>query len=129
MAGPTDESAAKSRKIKDQAMKILRETRAKIDPHLLSAMKEKFSAMAPGMVEAAKAPAQPATKPTAQPPLPKNSARGAAAMYSQTAQTTTETAKPAKPTAADTAEPVDRQKVAQIVMEYMKLREESKTRH
>ena len=101
-------------------MKILRETRAKIDPNLLSAMKEKLSAMAPGMLETPST-----TKPADQVSIvPKNSARGAAALYSQTAQKTTA----AKPAGED-AEPVDRQKVAQIVMEYMKLREESKTRH
>lgn len=104
-------------------MKILRETRAKIDPHLLSAMKERFSSMVPGADPNMPLSAKPA--PDVKPAAPKASAKGAAALYAQTAQASV--APPSEPD--NKTEPVDRQKVAQIVMEYMKLREESKTRH
>lgn len=126
MADPTDESAAKSRKIKDQAMKILRETRAKIDPQLLSAMKERFSSFVPGADPNMPLSSKPVeTPPAAKPAMPKTSPKSAAALYSQMAQV----AVPPLKAEDNKMEPVDRQKVAQIVMEYMKLRQDSKTKH
>jgi hypothetical protein len=140
MTGPTDDSAEKSRKIKAQAMKILRETRAKIDPQLLSAMKERFSAMVPGydadMPLSSKTPATQSKQPPAQKTVPpKASAAVGAALYSQSAKVAKPEpdvkakALPEKEYEDGDMVPVDRQKVAQIVMEYMKLREGSKTRH
>jgi hypothetical protein len=79
-----------SRILRERAMKTMRETRAKIDPRLLEAMKERLS---------------PASVPS-KPVYPAEALR------------------PATPE----SEAVDKEKIAQIVMNYMKNREE-KNRH
>ena len=140
MSVPKDEKTAKSLKIREQAMQVLRETRAKIDPVLLKLMKDKIAAS--GMVG----------KPTAGspetsekkglfsaelveamskkvPPVAplKTSAANAAATYASAAKPAPVEAKadPSKPEMV----PVDRQKITAIVMEYMRLREEKKPGH
>ncbi len=85
-------------------MKVLRETRAKIDPQLLAAMKERLSGL-----EVAQAIA----KPLETPPLP-SSAEGKASYPVNKFDV---------PDAGQT-EPVDKQKIAQIVLQYMKNRED-----
>jgi hypothetical protein len=134
MTGPTDDSAEKSRKIKAQAMKILRETRAKIDPQFLSAMKERFSAMVPGfdadMPLSTGTASDKAQATSDLPKGPKTSAKAGAAIYSQSSKVSEMAQEAREPEYQDgDMVPVDRQKVAKIVMEYMKLREGSKTRH
>ncbi len=135
-----EQSAGKRRKILDQAMEVLRETRAKIDPELLSAMKERISAAGlAGPVEPKGAQGKKGVYSAGdvdglsvkKVSHPKTSAGNAAAAYA--AQ---QAAKPAETnvTTSKTAMgpemvPVDRQKVAAIVMEYMRLREEKKPGH
>jgi len=88
-----------SRIIRDRAMAILRDTRAKIDPQLLAAMKDHLSSIMP------KPPPTPPQKPGAEtkfiPPMMEDAV--------------------APPS---THEPVDKQKIAQIVLHYMKNRED-----
>lgn len=91
-----------SRILRERAMKILRETRAGIDPALLAAMKERFSGMVPPDM-------RPAPEPAAPPP-PK-----------PVFQSFDE---PSLAPPESTSEPVDKQKVAQIILQYMKNREE-----
>ncbi len=100
-----------SRILRERAMAQLRETRAKIDPQLLEAMKERFSALLPG---GAHKPAAPVIDPLAA-PVP----RAEKAVYP---------AKSIEPVLPPESEPVDKQKIAQIVVEYMKRREE-KSQH
>lgn len=113
MSDEKKQLSAASRILRERAMEQLRKTRAGIDPHFLAVMKEKFSAMMPGMADAAekKPPAAPAA-PAMPPSQPK-------AVYP---------ANPIEPLTAPESEPVDREKIAQIVVEYMKRREE-KSRH
>lgn len=87
-----------SRILRERAMKILRETRAGIDPALLSVMRERLSGMVPPHMRPA-----PEVKPVSKPVF----------------QSFDEPAP-----AESTSEPVDKQKVAQIVLQYMKNREE-----
>jgi len=81
-----------------QAMAILRATRARFDPALLSFMRERLSALVPESMMAAAPP-------------PKNDKD--------------EVSK--RPD--DSSEKIDRQKISKIVLEYMKLRQDQKTRH
>lgn len=94
-----------SRILRERAMAQFRETRAKMDPQFLAAMKERFSAFIPaGFV--------PETVVTEVP----------------TAKKDVETGVPPKPAAGAStpdSEPVDKEKIAQIVVGYMKLREET----
>lgn len=153
---------AVSRLIRERAMKILRETRAKIDPQLLNAMKEHLTAAMPYVAGAAKADAdmplsskKTVTKTADMASLPKVAAPAAAAAYRQgqgvvppkPASFSQELssvmkktpvhvdAKPSYPSKKieelspeKATEPVDKQKIAQIVLQYMKNREE-KSRH
>lgn len=157
-----------SRLIRERAMTILRETRAKIDPQLLNAMKEHLTAAMPQVAGDAASRSdpdmplssggggKPANMADAAPPIPKASAPAAAAAYratpskpasfSQELSSAMKTApekrtaeqagaKPAYPSKTieeispeKVTEPVDKQKIAQIVLQYMKNREE-KSRH
>lgn len=131
----------KRRKIMEHAMQVLRETRAKIDPELLSLMKKRISDA--GLAEP---PAPPKKKPqnpdetksvfaeknvealTVKKPAPKASAVQGASAYAGAATVKTDTPKK-EATSGPEMVPVDRQKVAAIVMEYMRLREEKKPGH
>ncbi len=102
-----DRNNPASRILRERALKILRDTRAGIDPQFLAAMKERFSAFVPDEMKTADMPLS--AKAVSQ-PAPQ--------------------AKPAplKEALPVGAEAVDREKVAQIVLEYMKNRED-KGRH
>jgi hypothetical protein len=132
-----DQSAGKRRKILDQAMEVLRETRAKIDPELLNAMKDKISAA--GLA----GPVQPkgaqekkgiysaedvSGLSVKKVPKPKTTAGNAASAYAAQQAAKPFEAKSSKDVGPEMV-PVDRQKVAAIVMEYMRLREEKKPGH
>ena len=101
-----------SRFIRERAMKVLRETRAKIDPALLAVMKERLSPIS----------GQASAPPPTAPPLPATNARAD--------HETVKSFSPQQfsPSSQETAEPVDRQKIAQIVLQYMKNREDG-SRH
>ncbi len=104
MDGKNNHDKPVSRIIRERAMNILRDTRAKIDPALLLVMKEKLSPAAMGMVPD---PAAPKTAPV----------------------TATAPAAVQEPTYTSPAtEPVDKQKIATIVLEYMKNRDD-KSKH
>lgn len=104
-----DPSKAGSRIIRERAMAILRDTRARIDPALLAAMKERLS-----------------PKPASQnPPEEKIPYQPKEGVFKR------EYMQPEQQVAAlgDVADengmvPVDKQKIAQIVLQYMKNREE-----
>jgi hypothetical protein len=107
MSNKSDSLGPGSRIIRERAMNVLRETRAKIDPRLLAAMKETLTSIMPNAGGiASESPKPVPSVPTAE----------AKAVY------------PAKkfeeaPEIALT-EPVDKQKIAQIVLQYMKNRED-----
>jgi hypothetical protein len=97
-----------SKVIRERAMAILRETRAKIDPRLLDAMKERIGETMPQMAGATHVPrAERDTvfKPEEKfvPPMMED----------------------VLPASSSYNEPVDKQKIAQIVLQYMKYREDS----
>ena len=126
MTSSNQQPPVKRRKIIDQAMQVLRETQAKIDPALLALMKSKIadaglavSPPKPGVFTQKNVEAMSVKK-----PAPKTSAGQGASVYA---------AQSGKPAAAgpvnSDAEPVDRQKIAAIVMEYMRLREEKNPGH
>lgn len=132
-----DHSAGKRRKILDQAMDVLRETRAKIDPDLLKLMKDKIAASGmAGPVEAKGAQdkkgiysAKDVDALSVKKAAAKTSAGNAASAYAaQMKQAPKQNAADNKEKGPDMV-PVDRQKVAAIVMEYMRLREEKKPGH
>lgn len=77
-----------SRLIRERALAVLRDTRAKIDPALLDAMKERLSGTAPK---------------TAPVNRPKQEKQGSSV--------------------PSDSEPVDRQKIQEVVLNYMKNRE------
>jgi len=91
-----------SKIIRERAMAILRETRAKIDPALLAAMKEHISAAMPAPETLKKPEPSAAGEKKFIPPV-------------------LEEILPAQP--ASREEAVDKQKVAQIVLNYMKHKE------
>lgn len=88
-----------SKILRDRAMAVLRDTRAKIDPQFLAAMKEKFSSFGPSSVGAAK------PEPDEKTVYPKNRFADESPLPMD-----------------DKTEPVDKQKIAQIVLNYMKNR-------
>lgn len=112
-----------SRIIRDRAMAVLRETRARIDPRLLNAMKDHLSSLMPqqagNAAETASVPplsplsSAPAAVPSSPPPL-----RTKAVYPAQKFDDVPVDASPAM-------EPVDKQKIAQIVLQYMKNREDT----
>lgn len=116
MAGNKERSIG-SKILRDRAMAVLRDTRAKIDPQFLAAMKERFSSLASGNAQPAKT----------EPKTPSSES------FSKTMEDTKKEM-PVYPTnqfkddvqlSADDnkMEPVDRQKIAQIVLQYMKNKE------
>jgi hypothetical protein len=126
MSDRGDPTKAGSRIIRERAMAILRDTRSRIDPALLAVMKEKLSAVMPPSGPPQSAAPQPPILPAA--PLKEGLFKR---NYQQPDVAATKSVpKPALPPetqpAADLSgtEPVDRQKIAQIVLEYMKNREE-----
>lgn len=132
MTGEDDKNSAKSRSIRDQAMAVLRETRAKIDPKLLSLMKDKLSkvVMPPVPPETPKksvfSEEKVAELSRASPVVPpKVAANRGASVYASTEKK----AEAAKASDGPEMIPVDRKKVAQIVMEYMKHRQEKGSTH
>ena len=134
MTDPKDNPAAPRSKVAEQALQVLRETREKIDPALLSRMKALLSPLA-------KTPAQPAKglenkgglfaapeKADVTPPQKTtrfSSPSVAAAVYGGVQKQTENDAAAIKKDGPEMI-PVDRQKIAQIVMKYMELREEKK---
>ncbi len=114
MSDRGDPTKAASRIIRERAMAILRDTRSRIDPALLAAMKERLSPHMP--------PEQQTTKSEA--PLKQG-------LFKRDYKPVTPPAEPPKAEAPlmDVADengmvPVDRQKIAQIVLQYMKNRED-----
>lgn len=155
-----DPTKAASRILRERALAILRETRSKIDPALLSAMKERLSPMAAAM-KPPSPQAQPIPGAQAQPqsqfqPQAQSLAQAGPHVRSPSAapeekpapalkqglfkrdykpvpeeSATNERAKAGHASVApeDIADengmvPVDRQKIAQIVLQYMKNRED-----
>lgn len=138
MTDPKDNPAAPRSKVAEQALQVLRETREKIDPALLSRMKTLLSPLA-------KTPPQPAkglekkgglfaapekTDAVTPPKAARSSSPSAAAATYGGVQRQAEkdASAPAKKEGPEMI-PVDRQKIAQIVMKYMELREEKKPGH
>ncbi len=107
-----------SRILRERAMNILRETRAKIDPLLLSAMKDRLSSTLPPEMR----PKEDVSKP-AEKPVPRSQRETVFKPEIFPEQPAPETAAGSLP---DGMEPVDRQKIAQIVLQYMKNREDLK---
>jgi hypothetical protein len=89
-----------SKVIRERAMAILRETRARIDPKLLDAMKERIGETMPHMKGETAPCAERETVEKFIPPMMEET-----------------------PAARLNAEAVDKQKIAQIVLQYMKYRE------
>lgn len=138
----------KRRKILEHAMQVLRETRAKIDPELLSLMKKRISDA--GLAEPPAPPSATVLKQndakgvfaeknvealTVKKASPKASAAMGASVYAGVAATQnvpqkkSEAVQSASSPSGPEMIPVDRQKVAAIIMEYMRLREEKKPGH
>lgn len=92
-------------------MAILRDTRAKIDPALLAALKERIGEVMPQAAAMASAPA-------AQTAAPKPRTAVDEEKFIPPVMDAVEEAVP-----SSTGEPVDKQKIAQIVLSYMKYRE------
>jgi hypothetical protein len=100
-----------SRLIRERALAILRDTRAKIDPALLSAMKDHIKTAMPGM--------------DADMPLSAKG-KGAAGGAGAEPKKFIPPEMPEPITMPDSHEAVDKQKIAQIVLHYMKHREGGK---
>ncbi len=98
-------------------MAILRDTRARIDPGLLAAMKDHLSAIMPQQAMLKPDPAAPVV-----PPAPKAAQPLKEGVFKREYA---EAPQPV-PVADDRSgtEPVDKQKIAQIVLQYMKNRED-----
>lgn len=107
MADKSEPAKAASRIIRDRAMAILRDTRARIDPALLAVMKETLSRAMPNPPPADEAQV------AAAPPLKEG-------LFKREYKSDT----PTVPEPDSGLEPVDKQKIAQIVLEYMKNRED-----
>lgn len=109
-------------------MQVLRETRAKIDPELLALMKDRISAagLAGPMEKKGVFSEERVAELSVQKATPKVSAHQGASVY---AAQLSKPAAPEKIAETAAAEPVDRKKVAAIVLEYMRLREEKKPGH
>lgn len=131
MTDPKDNKPATRSKAAEQALQVLRDTRAKMDPDLLSRMKALLSPLAK-MVPPAAAPeakglekkdglfAAPEKK-----PVRSSSPSQAASTYGNVQKQAQPAPQPEKPDGPEMI-PVDRQKIAKIVMKYMELREEKK---
>ncbi len=98
-----------SKVIRERAMAILRETRAKIDPRLLDALKDRIGEAMPDMAKVADAPAH-------TPRAERNT------VFKPEEKFVPPLMEEAIVPSSNT-EPVDKQKIAQIVLQYMKHRE------
>ena len=106
MTDGSDPAKAASRIIRERAMAILRDTRSKIDPALLAAMKEKLT---PPQKDAS---AEPALK------------QGVFKRDYKEVEAELAPIEPVEIVDENGMVPVDRQKIAQIVLHYMKNRED-----
>jgi hypothetical protein len=126
------------RKAVEQAMAVLRETRAKFDPAVLEVVRQKLSALVPASLLSTSQPSVPAPLVHKQPekeelhpskaPSPEPERRIETPVSKEVIKPqkiAAETPKPSDPN----AEKVDRQKISRIVMEYMKLKQDKKTKH
>lgn len=98
-------------------MAILRETRAKIDPALLKAMKDHISTTMPHLEQ--EMAARPPERTAPAPKLGAGGGGGTVAPEKKYIPPVIEDA-PALSVVDDSSEPVDKQKIAQIVVNYMK---------
>jgi hypothetical protein len=131
MADQNNERSIGSRMLRDRAMAVLRETRAKIDPHILIVLKERISGLMPSVAGKAKATEQ--MEQQAAPIAPKKDSAFQAELKAQEKKAakvgTDKKFIPSQkfedvPAPDNGMEPVDRQKIAQIVLNYMKNRED-----
>ncbi len=106
-----------SKILRERAMAVLRDTRAKIDPQFLSAMKEMFSGFAPESQKDDNKPIQnpPSFADTMKEQAGDGGKNAKPAPYPIQSFDNIET-----PKTLDASEPVDQQKIAKIVLEYMK---------
>ncbi len=118
------ERSAGSKILRQRAMAVLRDTRAKIDPQFLAAMKERFSSLMPDAHQTAPPPSRPAPSGFSGALEDANKKQLKEAAYPSN---TFEVKTPAQGAESKT-EAVDKQKIAQIVLQYMKNREE-KSKH
>jgi hypothetical protein len=95
-----------SKVIRERAMAILRDTRAKIDPRLLDALKDRIGESMPDMAKAAAVPR--AERNT----VFKSEEKFIPPVLEDIVS------------ASSNTEPVDKQKIAQIVLQYMKHRQD-----
>lgn len=112
MSDRGDPAKAASRIIRERAMAILRDTRSRIDPALLAAMKERLSPKVAAEPPAAKEP----------PPLKQGVFKRD---YKPVQPEMPVSAAPAMDEADENGMvPVDKEKIAKIVLQYMKNRED-----
>ena len=114
MSDRGDPTKAASRIIRERAMAILRDTRSRIDPALLAAMKERLAPQMP---------------PEQQPPKSEPALKQGLFKRDYKPVPAPSAAPVAETPAMDVADengmvPVDRQKIAQIVLQYMKNRQD-----
>ncbi len=132
---PPAPSSGKSKSVREQALETLRQTRQAMDPALLIRMNSFFSKLQQPPLPLSPTPvaATPAVKPAAPlkpvasiTSLPRESSppEKAKLLMEMLSQKKTSPAAPA-PTMTD-SEPTDRQKITEIVVKYMKLREDLK---
>ena len=128
MTDPKDNQPPARSKAAEQALQVLRDTRAKMDPDLLSRMKALLSPLAKMMPPAPQPQGKGLEKKDGlfaapeKPSVRSSTPSQAASLYGSVQNQTATSAK------ADGPEmiPVDRQKIAKIVLKYMELREEKK---
>ena len=96
-----------SKVIRERAMAILRETRAKIDPRLLAALKDRIGEVMPHMTD---------------PPAPIVPRAERDTVFKPEEKFIPPVLEDVLPVPSN-HEPVDKQKIAQIVLQYMKHRE------
>lgn len=108
--------SAGSRILRERAMAVLRDTRAKIDPKFLEAMRQKFSSMIPAEGH----------EPAGEKAPPSEFAKTMTAVGGQNGQVYPSKvfAQDILPEAVESkTEAVDKEKIAQIVLQYMKHKE------
>lgn len=131
MTNPKDNQPPARSKVAEQALQVLRETRAKMDPALLSRMKALLSPLAKMPPSAIPQTGGLEKKdglfasPEKKPERTSSPSQAASAYGSIQKQAHSSVLKPEEFSSSD-AEPVDRQKIAKIVLKYMELREEKK---
>lgn len=134
MTDPKDISPPARSKVAEQALQVLRDTRAKMDPDLLSRMKALLSPLAK------MAPPAPTAHPEGtglekkdglfaapEKPITRSSTPSqAASLYGSVQNQSPQADQPNAKSDGVEMIPVDRQKIAKIVLKYMELREEKK---